>query len=115
MSNAQDIQKVELTIEEAHKAIDRRDMLARLQNNKDFQTLIEDGFFRDHAIRQVELKSHPSAQGEKQKFAIDSQITAIGGFRQYLVGIKGLGDQAAEALDSHEQTLEDLNNEGAQQ
>ena len=115
MTTDQEIQKIEVTIEECKKTIERRDALVRLQKNKDFISLIEDGFLREHAIRQVELKSHPGVQAENQQQSIDHQIIAIGSFKQYLIGIKGMGDQAEQALSADEETLTELNAEAVRQ
>ena len=115
MTTDQEIQKIEVTIEECKKTIERRDALVRLQKNRDFISLIEDGFLREHAIRQVELKSHPGAQNEKQQQSIDNQIIAIGSFKQYLNSIRGMGEQAEQALSGDEETLEELNAEAVTQ
>jgi hypothetical protein len=108
MSNAQDLQELEITIAEAKKKIARKDALVRLQKNQDFVDLIEKGFMEAHAIRQVMLKSHPGLQGENQQKMLDMQITAIGSFKQYLIAITTDGNNAEAALTVDEQTQEEL-------
>jgi len=108
MSNREDLEMIEISIEDAKKAIARKDALSRLQNNKDFQDLIEKGFMEKHAIRQVMLKSHPATQNEAAQKMLDQQITAIGSFKQYLLNVYSEGMNAESALENDEATREEL-------
>lgn len=112
MSNAEDVQQVELSIEQAKKLIARKDALVRLQMNPDFKLLIEDGFLSDHAVRQVMLKAHPGYMDEKHQKIFDTQIMAVGGLKQFLVSIFAEGMNAEQAIRSDERTLEELHAEG---
>jgi hypothetical protein len=112
MSNAQELKEIEVTIEDAKKAVARKDCLARLERNSDFKELIQDGFLTHHAIRQVLLKAHPGLQNEAQQQMIDQQITAIGGFKQFLISIYTEGMNAEQALTTDEITREELLKEG---
>jgi hypothetical protein len=108
MSTAQDLDAIEITIEEARKKIARKEGLVRLQQNADFSKLIEKGFLEDHAVRQVLLKAHPGMQGESVQKMLDQQITAIGGFKQYLISIFSEGMEAEASLEADEETREEL-------
>lgn len=112
MSTAQDLEAVEISIEEAKKKIERKNALARLQNHPDFITLIEKGFLESHAVRQVMLKAHPGLQSEAAQKSLDQQITAIGGFKQFLIGVHTMGMEAEAALSADEATREELLKEG---
>lgn len=108
MGVAQDLEAIEISIEQARKAIARKDAFVRLQNNLDFQEIIEKGFMEQHAVRQIMLKAHPSMQGEAQQKLLDQQICAIGGFKQFLIGVYTEGMNAAQALSEDENTREEL-------
>lgn len=108
MSNAEDLQALEITIEEAKAKIARKDCLARLQANPDFRELIEKGFLEKHAIRQVMLKAHPGRQSEKDQAEHDRQIIAIGEFQQYLIAIYTHGIMAMNELADHETAQEEI-------
>jgi len=112
MSTAEDLNSIEISIAQARVSIARKDQLVRLQGNPDFVALIEKGFMESHAVRQVMLKAHPSLQSEAQQKLLDQQITAIGGFKQFLIGVYTEGMNAAAALAADEQTREDLLAEG---
>jgi hypothetical protein len=108
MSNAVDLQNVEIAIQQHKAAIARKDCLVRLQQNRDFQELIEKGFLESHAVRQVLLKAHPGLQEPAQQNLLDQQITAIGGLKQFLISVYTEGMNAQEALRADEATREEL-------
>lgn len=108
MSNAQEIQAVEISIEQAKASIKRMQCLDRLEKNPDFKELITDGFLKDHAIRQVMLKASPQFKDPECQKDFDNQIGAIGHFQQYLYAVRNMGCNAEFALANDEQTREEL-------
>lgn len=105
---SEELENLEITIEQAKRAIARRDAYVRLQKNEDFKMLIEKGFLESHAVRQVMLKAHPSLQEEKQQKMFDNQITAVGGFKQFLVSVFTEGMNAEQSLQADEATREEI-------
>jgi hypothetical protein len=105
---AEELNKLEISIEEAKRNIARKDCLVRLQNNPDYRELIEKGFLESHAIRQVMLKAHPGRQGEKEQAEHDKQIIAVGQFQQYLIAVYTTGVMSENALGEQEETREEL-------
>lgn len=105
---SEELANLEITIEQAKKSIERKDALVRLQNNPDFKSLIEKGFLESHAVRQVLLKAHPSLQDEKQQNLLDMQITAVGGFKQFLISVFTEGMNAEESMKADEVTREEI-------
>lgn len=108
MSNTEDLQSIEISIEDAKRAIARKDALIRLEGNHDFQELIQKGFLEQHAIRQVMLKAAPGQQSDEQQNIFDAQIVAIGNFKQYLIAVFTTGMQAEQALAADEATMEEI-------
>jgi hypothetical protein len=111
MSNQQDCEAVELSIADCKVAIARKDKLVRLQDNADFKALISEGFLEDHAVRQVMLKAHPGMQTDQAQNLLNQQITAVGGFKQFLINVYTEGMTAEATLVSDEATLEELHQE----
>lgn len=111
MSNQEEINKVEMSIEEARLAIARKTALLRLEQNADFKTIVLDGFMKDHAVTQVMLKAHPTMQTEAAQKLLEAQLVAIGNLKQFFIGIYVKGDNAAMALADDEITLEALHQE----
>lgn len=110
MNNEAQIEQVELSIEHAKLSIDNKIALQRLTNNKDFEKIILEGYFKDEASRLVLLKADPSM--DNFQALIDKQIIAVGQFRQYLATIMVLGTQAEKAIADDEETREELLAEG---
>ena len=108
MSNNTELEQINLTIEEAEKQIAKMDALDRLRENKDFQLLIENGYFKDEASRLVLLKADPNFQKEEDQIASDKMIIAIGYFRQYLRTIYQLGSIAKRSLDDYRDTRNEI-------
>ena len=109
MSNADQIQEVELSIEQARGAVSTMTALDTLRKNKDFKNLIETQYFEKEASRLVLLRADPNMQDSESQVEINNQITAIGYLRQYFTTIYQLGRMAEKAVHDDEATLEELN------
>lgn len=112
MNTDQQIEQVELTIGEAKKNIEKREALLRLTKNKDFNKIIDTGYFMDEATRLVWLKAEPASKDIEND--IIRQIDAIGSLRQYLRTILTIGEMSERAVMDNEETLQDLLNEQQQ-
>lgn len=111
MNTDSQIHEVEMQIDVAKQHITRGKALERLLKNKDFKLLIQDGFFKEEAIRLVELKGSPAMQNPENQANILRAMDAIGVLQGYLRQIEGFGEMAAAAMDEHESTLEELRRE----
>ena len=113
---AAQLQTIEISIDEARKAVTAKDALARLVKNRDFRALFVTGFFEQEAVRTVSLKSHPAFQDEASQTELDRTIYAIGSVQQYMNKVRAMGEQSERALVEMEVTrdelrVEDLNDE----
>ena len=111
MSNAEDLNKVEVSIQEARDYIKLHDVFKRLSGSKDFQTIIEELYFDDHLKRLVFLRSE-SGLPQDVKDNIISQLDAIAHFRSFLVEINQKGVAAKASLEADEATREEILAEG---
>jgi hypothetical protein len=94
------IQAIEANIKEARKLVELGDAMERLKGNKDFKTLVMEGYFEKEAIRLVQAKSNPSLQSPEMQKSILSQIDAIGNLNLYFSTV---AQQAAIARKTIEQ------------
>lgn len=108
MSN--EIERLEITIEQAREEVAKRDRMERLLENADFKELFTDGYLLHEASRLVLLKGDPRVDAEMQA-QIDKDIIAIGCFRQYIATIITTGNMAERAIKNDEQTLQELHEE----
>lgn len=105
------IHQVEVSIEQARKAVAMSDALRRLRDNKDFKMIIEEGYFKDEASRLVLVKADVNMQAEEHQREIDNQISAIGYLFSHFKTLFAIGTAAKNSIAADEQTLEELYNE----
>ena len=112
MSNEQQIQQVEISIEAAEKKVNLRDSLYKLLDNDGFKEVVGDGYFKEEASRLVTNKANPGLQDEDSQKFIDNSIIAIGYFQQYLQNIEQMGNMAEKSLEDDKETRQELLGEG---
>ena len=107
-----DLQRIELSIEEAKKHIEKMNKLIRLSQNADFNELINKEYFETEASRLVLIKADPSMSDESAQKEIEHRMIGVGQFRQYLQFIMQMGRNAERALKADEETRAELLQEG---
>jgi len=107
------LHEVEISIEEAKEKIECLDALNRLHGNKDFELVINTGYFKNKAAEIVLAKADPEMQNEDKQKSCIKTIDAIGELRQYFAVITQLGQMARRDLAEHEQTREEVLDEDA--
>ena len=76
--------------------------------SKDFQGLVDTGYFVDEASRLVILRADPAMQSDSLQKTIDDGITAVGHFRQYLNTVMQIGRMAEQGIKEDEETRQEL-------
>ena len=99
-----DAQKIELSMKALKTKIRRGDLLERLIDNPDFKEFILDGFMGKERLQDLVAKtvSH-NFQDPANKLYVDSQLTAIGALRVFLLLTEQEASIAKEALASAEE------------
>ena len=106
MNQAQNIENIELTIEQAQECIENMAAFNRLANNKDFQRLIFTNYFEKEASRLVFAKSDDNMQGDTEQRNTLAAISSIGYLHKYFRTINSLGMMAEKAKASDEEERE---------
>ena len=101
------------TIEQARESINLMKAMDRLRLNSDFKDIIEVGYLEKEPTRIVAALADPVLQSEENQTQLNKMIIGIGYFRQYLNRIYQIGHQAEMAMNSHEQTREEILSEDA--
>jgi hypothetical protein len=99
-----DEQQIEIDLNDAKKAVKRRDLVKSLQNTKAYKELIEEGYFVQEAARLARAVSNPMLKDD-QRQAIMSDMTGIGAFLRYLQTIVVRGNVAESEIERHELAL----------
>lgn len=111
MSNDQ-LQDIEENIKEARKIVEFGTSLERLRNNKDFKTVILEGYFKAEAIRLVHLKADPSMATAERQTSIIKQMDAIGALAEYFQVVYHQAGLARKAIDYGEEAMSEILEEG---
>ena len=107
MSNAQDLQKIEVSIEQAQRSVKDYEIYSRLIKNKDFKYLVEELYFTENSVRLVMLRGDSNLPEDTQKNIL-KEIDAIGLFRTFLRDIANNGNMAKRAIAEDQITREEL-------
>jgi len=108
MSNDEQIKEVELSIDMAKEAINKKKDFDKLLLLPEFNSIIEDGYFKVKASELVLLLASPGMQADTHQKELLKQINAIGSLRQYFHSIVAQGMQAESALEDFEATQTEL-------
>lgn len=109
-----DIEKVELSIEEAKKMVDRRDIALRLADNRDFKKLVIEGYFKDEAARLTGLLGERGDNLPFTKEMIVSDLEAIASFQRFMRLIVMQGDIMEKEIEVNSEALEHMRAEETQ-
>lgn len=95
--------EMEIHIDHAKKAVAFGEAIDRLIRNKDFITVIDDGYTTAEARRLTLLLGDPAIEN---KDAITMSLRAIGELHQYLRARQGYADEMRKALADYEEYQE---------
>lgn len=99
MSNPTNEQEeLELEMVEASYWANKLDDLEWLKNQKQFQSLILEGYFKDKAINGVSLLAHEAIKREGKRTDIFEQLVAISNLEDYFSTVTQLGNGAKADL-----------------
>ena len=104
MPQDRQLEEINLTIEEAKKAIDLMKAYHRLADNPDFKLLIGQAYFIDEAAEVVAKKVRLEYSDEANQSFLDKIIYGIGSLRLYFNKVHNMGVKAENALEDHYET-----------
>ena len=107
------LKEIESNIKESKKLVELGAALERLRNNPDFKEVIIQGYFEQEAIRLVHLKADKNMQTPERQASIVAQMDAIGALSEYFAVVSHRAMLASKAIESDEQTRDELLAEGA--
>jgi hypothetical protein len=110
MNNESEIQQVEVSLEEAERIAEFGAALSRLENNRDFQAVILDGYFQLEAARLVMCTAEPHIKGEARE-GLFAGIRGIAELRQYLLARRSAAEMAAKEIADYREELDELRGE----
>ena len=109
--NEHDLQEIDITIEDAYKAIELGKMVSELESNPLFKGLITEHYFKDNAARLVMLKADPAFQTQEKQDKLNNDMLGISVLGEFLRDKKLLGLMAKDSIEADERTREELREE----
>ena len=107
--------QIEISIEAAKGAVERKNAIQRLHKNPDFRLIFVEGYFQREPARLVSLLTdHEHASEEKQRELMNDML-GISSAQEYLRGVHSMGVAMERQIASSEQTLEDMRNESEEE
>jgi len=109
----QQIEQVQVELDELREWISDYEAYQRLKENKDFQQVFTEGYFKKEAVRLVSLKANPEFvfADDKQMEFIDILILGVSGCQQYLEVLKQKAQLGYRSIEEQEDTLQELHAE----
>ena len=107
MYEQNEIQQVELSLEEAKKLVEFGEAIERLNQNRDFKTVILEGYMGEEAKRLVFLTGEYNLTPEARE-QVHQNIHGIAALRNYLVARTQIGEIAKKEVQDFSETLEEI-------
>lgn len=101
MQKEDEVQRIQLTLDQAQAAIGKNEALERLRSNPDFIKVVMEGYGKEEAIRLVHAKASPALQEPEQQEKVVRDIDAIGSFFDFLRVIEHEANMSKKALNDY--------------
>lgn len=101
------IQELEVSIENLQEAVDFAAKVRRLSQNKDFQEVVEQGYFINEASRMLLLRDDPSLPQDK-KINLEADMYGPGAFKRFLFVIIQQGMMAESQIAEFKETMDEI-------
>lgn len=108
MSNAEQIQEIELNIQEAQEIIEMANLLDKLEQNRAFKKLILEGYMEKEAVRLTMLMAHPNLQEKDKQEAIVQELRGISSLNSYFNTVRYRASMATKAVEANREELTEL-------
>jgi len=103
--------EIEISIEAAKEAVNMKNQVEELIRDKRFQSIFSVGYLEKEPARLTSLLADSDWQTEEKQQSILDDLRAISSLRQYILGIKAMGNQMERQIAGSEAQLEEMRNE----
>ena len=100
--------QIEISIEAAKGAVERKSMMDELIRDKRFTEIFTIGYMEKEPARLTSLMADHDWQTEEKQQSIIDDLRAISSLRQYIMGIKAMGNQMERQIASSEAQLDEM-------
>lgn len=107
-----EVQKIQITLDEAKKKVKLGEALERLERNKDFKLVFDEEFFKQESLRQVSLLSCPAHQEPHKQASIIADMRASATVQAFFRLIQRNAEHAEVAIMDNEEQLANMRRDG---
>ncbi len=104
-------QQIEISIQQAQEAVDKKDMMNTLLMSKEFNELFTVGYMEKEAARLVSLLADSEWQTEERQKSLSADMRSISSLRQYIIGVRSLGSQMERQIAASRNQLQEMEDE----
>ncbi len=104
-------QQIEISIQQAQEAVDKKDMMNTLLMSKEFNELFTVGYMEKEAARLVSLLADSEWQTEERQKSLSADMRSISSLRQYIIGVRSLGSQMERQIAASQNQLQEMEDE----
>ncbi len=107
--------QIEISIQQAQGAVDKKDMMNSLIASKDFNELFTTGYMEKEAARLVSLLADPEWGTSDKQETLINDMRAISSLRQYIMGVRSFGNQMERQIIASRSQLEEMEEEAEEE
>ena len=107
--------QIEISIQQAQDAVDKKDMMNTLIATKEFNTLFTTGYMEQESARLVSLLADDEWQTDEKQDSLINDMRSISSLRQYIMGVRSFGNQMARQIAASRQQLEEMEAEAEEE
>jgi hypothetical protein len=111
MSLQTDLERINLEITELESRVELYESLKRLQQNKDFKSLIGEQYLVSKAANLTWARAYDEFQTEEKRQTLERSLDSIAYFKQFLMVIAQQGEMAMQQLSESKDTREKIQSE----
>lgn len=106
MNDYADTVEIEVSLAQAKKMVERKAMVHKLLGNREFKTLILEGYYKDEATRLVGLLGDPAMQPHRDD--IIRSMEGISQLQGYFRTVVQMGSVAEREVADYQNELEEI-------
>ncbi|RLF06886.1 MAG: hypothetical protein DRJ64_04050 [Thermoprotei archaeon] len=103
--------QIEISIEQAQGAVNKKDMMNKLIATKEFNELFTIGYMESESARLVSLLSDDEWQTEDKQKELLNDMRSISSLRQYIMGVRSFGFQMERQITASRSQLSEMEEE----
>lgn len=112
MTDQNQIRQLEIQIETAQRAVDTMGALIRLQDNKDFNLVINEEYLKDYPLNLVDSLADANLQEPIQQEAIQQSLRGVSELRAYFRTVVQRGRTMEKTIRQSNEEIDRLDDDG---